>query len=165
MSPGLREDRQNPVFVETTLPFWSTGHVEMLQICARWHFVPWCSCSGSRAQEAAECMLRRKWEGGEQNGEGSSLLLWAFAAGTVPFLPKAGTDRKQMWSAPPAPLPVLGGEEVPGWVRIRAPTMSSSTKDAVWDPLKTSGSAAVPTPPGSTGADTRAGQGWRNETR
>lgn len=27
--------------------------------------------------------------------------------------------------------------------------MSSSTKDAVWDPLRTSGAAAVPTPPGS----------------
>lgn len=38
---------------------------------------------------------------------------------------------------------------MPGWVQIRAPTMSNSTKDAVWDPLKTSGSAAVPAPPGS----------------
>lgn len=38
-----------------------------------------------------------------------------------------------------------GGATVGG---IQAPTMSSSTKDAVWHPLKISGSAALPIPPG-----------------
>lgn len=73
MSPGLRgQAESDPVFMESALPFQSAGHAEMPQICASWHFAPWCLCSGSRAQEATKCLLRRKGEGDEQKGEGSS---------------------------------------------------------------------------------------------
>lgn len=106
------------------------------------------SVLSSRAQRAAECLLRRKWEGGEQKGEGSSCS-GPLQQAQSPSCPReAQIGSRRCGELCPHHCQCWQKRKCQGRCRSGPLQCPASTKDAVWDPLKTSGSAAVLIPPG-----------------